>query len=154
MIVGDGPQRGRLLQVEREEQLEGVIWAGSKQAEELPPYYCFAGCFVLPSILEPWGLVMNEAMVSGLPVIVSNRCGCACDLVRDGLNGFVFDPTNVAQLGQLMFQMATKSREQRYAMGQTSRTIISGWSPEQWARQVARAVRVAAKRQVQAPDID
>jgi 1,2-diacylglycerol 3-alpha-glucosyltransferase len=145
VLVGDGPLRAALMKVEREEGIEGVVWAGPKLGEELPRFYGFAGCFILPSILEPWGLVVNEAMASGLPVIVSNRCGSAADLVVPGVNGFVFDAADVDQLGALMSQMAAKSREQRHAMGMASRKIIASWSPERWAAQVACAVRVAAR---------
>jgi len=150
VMVGDGPDRSYLLQVARAEQIEGVIWAGSKQADELPLYYAFAGCFILPSSLEPWGLVVNEAMASGLPVIASYRCGCASDLVSDGCNGFVFDPGDVGQLSQLMLQMGSKSLEQRCAMAQASRRMISGWSPENWAIQVASAAHCAAQLQATA----
>ena len=146
VIVGDGPQRHDLLHVEREEGIQGIIWTGSKQADDLPLYYGFAGCFILPSMMEPWGLVVNEALASGLPVIVSQRCGSASDLVQHGRNGFVFDPNDTGQLGELMYRVATASPEQRGAMGHASKEIISAWSPEQWARQVASAVRVAALR--------
>jgi 1,2-diacylglycerol 3-alpha-glucosyltransferase len=146
VIVGEGPQRERLFQVGCEERLHGVVWAGSKRGDELPAYYAFAGCFILPSSLEPWGLVVNEAMASGLPVLVSNRCGSASELVRHGVNGFIFDPADVDEIGNLMSQIASRTGEQRYAMAQASRRLISGWSPEQWAIQIACAARAAARR--------
>src|SRR5208337_5127598 len=75
---------------------------GFKQYEELPAYYGLAGAFVHASTAEQWGLVANEAMASGLPVLVSNRCGCATELVEEGRNGFAFDPENVEQLAGFM----------------------------------------------------
>jgi 1,2-diacylglycerol 3-alpha-glucosyltransferase len=143
VMVGYGPQNDELLRMAREQGVADVVWPGFKDVNELPVYYAFAGCFVLPSSLEPWGLVVNEAMAGGLPVIVSNRCGCATDLVRDGYNGFTFDPARVEQLADCMGKIADSSDDQRAAMGQGSREIISQWTPEAWAGQVAFAVRCA-----------
>jgi len=83
-----------------------IFMPGFKQYSELPEYYARASAFVHASTTEQWGLVVNEAMASGLPVLVSNRCGCARDLVQEGVNGFTFDPANVSQLAELMSRMA------------------------------------------------
>ena len=79
---------------------------GFKQYDELPIYYGLAGAFIHASTTEQWGLVVNEAMAAGLPVIVSERCGCAPDLVENGRNGFTFDPYDVDALTHLMLKMA------------------------------------------------
>jgi glycosyltransferase involved in cell wall biosynthesis len=144
VMVGDGPQRDELRRAAESEGLTGVVWPGYKQFDELPLYYAFAGCFILPSIMEPWGLVVNEAMACGVPVIVSSRCGCAADLVQDARNGFLFEPAESGQLGRLMLSMATLSDERREAMGRASKEIISGWTPEVWASQLASAIQAAA----------
>lgn len=143
VMVGDGPQRAELLDIERAEELSDVIWPGFKQSNELPLYYAFAGCFILPSVLEPWGLVVNEAMASGLPILASRRCGCATDLVVPGENGFTFDPDDVDELAGLMKKIATQLPQQRQAMCDISRKLISRWTPEVWAEQVVSAVRCA-----------
>ena len=72
--------------------------------------------FVHASASEQWGLVVNEAMAAGLPVIVSERCGCAPDLVREGVNGLTFDPCDVAELAGLMERVAAMADWQRAAM--------------------------------------
>ncbi len=72
------------------------ILPGFKPYDELPVYYALANAFVHASTSEQWGLVVNEAIATGLPVIVSNRCGCAPELVNG--NGFTFDPTNEDEL--------------------------------------------------------
>ena len=141
VMVGDGPLREELHQIAQAEGLTDVIWAGFKQSPELPRYYTFASCFILPSVLEPWGLVVNEAMASGLPVLASRRCGCATDLVVDAKNGFTFDPGSVEGLADLMNVMSSIPEGARAAMGGASTEIISRWSPALFAVQVASAAK-------------
>ncbi|MEX2399812.1 MAG: glycosyltransferase, partial [Rhodothermales bacterium] len=86
LFVGDGPLRGML---EAEADPERVHFAGFRNQTELPACYAAADALVLPSDgRETWGLVANEAMACGLPVIVSEAAGCAPDLVREGETGF------------------------------------------------------------------
>jgi glycosyltransferase involved in cell wall biosynthesis len=117
-----------------------VKFAGLKTSSETTPYYAFAKCFILPSTREPWGLVVNEAMASGLPVLVSERCGCAEDLVDPRRNGFLFNPTQDGDLTGRMMYMSTLDQSALDAMGRRSREIIAVYSPEQWASEVARIV--------------
>jgi glycosyltransferase involved in cell wall biosynthesis len=102
------------------------------------PYYAFAGCFLLPSWREPWGLVANEAMSAGLPLIVSNRCGCSDDLMEEGANGYVFDPDQNEQLADLMSTMSGLDTSQRLGMGEKSKEIIARYSLAMWAAEVVR----------------
>jgi len=83
-----------------------VFFPGFRQYDELPRFYAHAGAFVHASTTEQWGLVVNEAIASGLPVLVSDRCGCAADLVEQGVNGYVFDPLNVTELAGLLGAVA------------------------------------------------
>jgi glycosyltransferase involved in cell wall biosynthesis len=101
-----------------------------------------AGAFVHASTTEQWGLVVNEAMASGLPVLVSNRCGCAPDLVEEGRNGFLFDPYDVSGLADAMYSMAAE-RTDRVEMGLASQEIIAQWSPQNFAENLARAAERA-----------
>jgi glycosyltransferase involved in cell wall biosynthesis len=143
-LVGDGPLKPRLLQLRQRLGLgEDLLLPGFKQYPELPEYYGLAGAFILASTVEEtWGLVVNEAMASGLPVLVSERCGCASDLVANGRNGFTFDPFNVSQLAHLMSRIADPQTD-RSAMGAASREIIADWSPEVWARNLQLASQAA-----------
>jgi glycosyltransferase involved in cell wall biosynthesis len=86
--------------------------------------------------------VVNEAMASGLPVLISERCGCAPDLVRDSENGYVFDPDNIEQLTELMYRLSFGSTD-LVAMGQASRARISQWGPERFAEGMYRALQAA-----------
>jgi len=75
---------------------------------------------------------VNEAMASGLPVLVSERCGCAPDLVRPGVNGYTFGPRDVSTLARLMARLA-ENEDRRRAMGEASANLIEAWSPDVFA---------------------
>src|SRR5262249_59830905 len=93
VLLGEGEQRAKLEGLRDALGLRNdVSMPGFKQYDELPAYYGLASAFVHTSTTEQWGLVVNEAMAAGLPVLVSERCGCGPDLVREGVNGFTFDP--------------------------------------------------------------
>jgi 1,2-diacylglycerol 3-alpha-glucosyltransferase len=147
VILGDGE-----LRVEIERRVAGadlagaVIMAGFRQYDELPAFYGLAGAFVHASTAEQWGLVVNEAMAARLPVIVSERCGCAPDLVENGVNGFTFDPFDVAALAGLMQRVAALTDGQRDAMGAAGQRIIAGWGPERFADGLVQAVDAALSR--------
>lgn len=150
VLLGDGEQRKMLETITRDLRLEACVHLpGFRQYEELPVFYGLAGVFVHASVSEPWGLVVNEAMASGLPVMVSNRCGCSRELVREGRNGFTFDPEDVEQLAGLMLRLGRDSC-QITNMGRASVEIIADWGPSRFAD----AVRAAAQRVVGGPRPD
>jgi glycosyltransferase involved in cell wall biosynthesis len=99
---------------------------------------------VLPSRQEPWGLVVNEALAAGLPVIVSNRCGCASDLVANGVNGFVFDVDREEQLTDSLSRVDRWDLEERAFAGRRSEDRISHYSLQNWAEEVLRLVRTVS----------
>ena len=142
VLAGDGPMR---VALEQRAVASGfgaeVRFTGLKNMRELIPIYAAAGCFVLPSTREPWGLVVNEAMAAGLPVLVSQRCGCREDLVLEGENGFSFDPQDGAELTLLLHNVQGLSPEQRARMGARSSEIISGYTPRGFGHAVAAIAR-------------
>ncbi|MEI7809636.1 MAG: glycosyltransferase family 4 protein [Verrucomicrobiota bacterium] len=143
VLLGDGELRPAICsQLQALGLQSSVLLAGAKPYAELPAYYANAGAFIHASTTEQWGLVVNEAMASGLPVLVSNRCGCAQDLVQEGVNGFTFDPYNVEQLAQLMVQVSG-FKFQVSEFGAASARIISNWGPERFAQGLAAAVEKA-----------
>ncbi len=146
VLVGDGPERPRLEQAARD--LDGVVFAGFRQIDALPGFYGHAGAFVHPALKDTWGLVVNEAMAAGLPVLVSERAGCAQDLVLEGENGFLFDPDDTAHLARLMQRMTAQETD-RAAMGRRSQAVIAAWPLERFAEglwQAAQAGRARADR--------
>jgi glycosyltransferase involved in cell wall biosynthesis len=115
--------------------------------EDLPAYYGLAGAFVHASTREPWGVVVNEAMAAGLPVIVSNRCGSAAELVREGRNGFAFEPEDMTRLAELLEKIAHQECD-RASMGRASYDIIQGWTPRMYAESLRVAANVAVSNPV------
>ena len=119
-----------------------VYLPGFRQIAELPKFYARAGIFVHASTSEQWGLVVNEAMAAGLPVLVSQKVGCAQDLVHPGRNGAVFDPENEAELAAWLGKFSDPQFQlERY--GAASREIIQAWSPARFATGMSAAVASA-----------
>lgn len=139
VLVGDGPEGSALRQQAVAKGIAGhVVFAGLKDTREIGPYYAFADWFILPSWLDPWGLVVNEAMAAGLPVLVSDRCGCSDDLVEEGKNGFTFNPAQPDTLLRVLSRTSEITEAQRHSMAQRSKEIISRYSPRLWAEEVVR----------------
>ncbi len=139
VFVGDGVCRGQL-----EEQALGIspgviIFPGFAQREQLPVYYALAEMLVLPTYTDTWGLVVNEAMACGLPVILSQAAGCATDLVTENWNGRMVPPRDVSSLTGVMRNLASQPTLCA-AMGANSRKRISDYSPEAWSLGISRMV--------------
>lgn len=99
VLVGAGPQDDELQVLAAKLGLvEAVLFAGSMDSAALAMEYARASCFVLPSISEPWGLVVNEALSFGCPTVVSDRCGCVPELVEGKSTGLVFEAGNIDDL--------------------------------------------------------
>lgn len=144
VLLGDGELRPELeARLARLRLGDCVQMPGFKQYDELPAYYGGASAFILGSTSETWGLVVNEAMASGLPVLVSNRCGCAPDLVREGENGFTFDPCNVEEMARGMRKVAALPPARLAEMGEASRRIVADWGLERFAAGFKAAVQKA-----------
>lgn len=103
LIVGDGPLRNQLTQMARNST--NILFAGPLFGESLLEEYTNASAFILPSVSEQWGLVVNEALSAGLPVIVSDQVGAAHDLVEKPDTGFVFRYDDAADLARKMKEM-------------------------------------------------
>jgi glycosyltransferase involved in cell wall biosynthesis len=124
LIVGDGEEKaaleGRAL---ASGYREDVRFTGFKNQTELPVYFALCNVFVLPSVHEPWGLVVNEAMAAARPVVVSDDVGCQPDLVHDGVNGRVFPAGDVAALAAALADVLA-DKERARAMGEAGLGII------------------------------
>ncbi|MDO8469660.1 MAG: glycosyltransferase family 4 protein [bacterium] len=130
LFVGDGELRQTLEAYAQDHGLKNVRFAGFKNQSELPECYAVADVFVLPSgIGETWGLVVNEAMCFGLPVVVSDIVGCGSDLVHRNENGFIFRLGNIDELAECIRKLV-ESRERVENFGKRSKEIIAHYSHE------------------------
>ena len=144
VLLGDGPLKPGILATASRLRLNGdLLLPGFQQYDALPAYYGLASAFVHASTVEQWGLVVNEAMSAGLPVLVSDRCGCAADLVRGGVNGFTFDPFDTESLARRMVEISDSCCD-REAMGAQSRRIIAEWAPSRFGAALAQAIECSA----------
>ena len=143
VLLGDGPEKPGLVKLIDELKIGAAVHLpGFKAIAELPIYYGLAGAFVHASTTEQWGLVVNEAMAAALPVIVSRTCGCAPDLVIDGVTGLTFEPYDEAALTQAMQAVAAPQFD-RAAMGRAARARIAEWGPARFAANFWRAAEAA-----------
>ncbi|MBK9123567.1 MAG: glycosyltransferase family 4 protein [Chloroflexi bacterium] len=128
LIVGGGRDEQKYREYAKTYSLP-VVFAGFQQQEDLPKFYAAADIFVLPTHSDPWGLVINEAMACGLPIIASSAAGAVQDMVHAGENGYVHEPQDVVELARHLNTLMC-SPEQRERMGKRSREIIRSFTPE------------------------
>ncbi|GEO03930.1 hexosyltransferase [Adhaeribacter aerolatus] len=144
-LLGDGPLKPELLQLTEELGLrDKVHFEGFKQYDELPIYFGLARTFIHASTTEQWGLVVNEAMASGLPVVISERCNCVPELVHTGRNGYVIDPNNQPELTRIMTSLSN-GQDNPEVMGQESRKIVTTLHADAFGRGLRDAAQVAHK---------
>ncbi len=142
VFVGDGPSRAA-LEGEARSLTGGVVkFVGFAQREQLATYYALAEMLVLPTYTDTWGLVVNEAMACGLPVILSQSAGCAADLVTENWNGKITPARNVTALAVAM-QNLSSDPESCATMGSNSRTRIAAYSPQEWSAGIVRMIEAS-----------
>ncbi len=144
LIIGEGPLQSKILDYIKRHNLNDVHLLGFVQHHELPKYYSVADIFVLPSLSEPWGLVINEAMASGLPIIATEFVGAAGDLIENGKNGYIVPSGDENALAESISNIISDSKLLR-AMGNYSYKIIKEWNYEKGVRNFIAAVRKAVR---------
>ena len=141
LYVGDGILKKQMEDYVKEKKIENVYFVGFKNQTELPKYYVIADIFVLPSYIgETWGLVVNEAMCFGLPIIVSDMVGCAKDLVKNGENGFIYPALNVEKLSYFLKKLL-EDEKLRKKMGKKSFEIIKKWDYKRSIEGILSAIK-------------
>ena len=149
VLVGDGSERRTL---EDEIGRAGLRYAritGFVNQGEISRYYAACDVLVLPSSHEPWGLVLNEAMCFGVPVIASDAVGAAPDLARVGENGAVYPVGDVGALAQAL-RVILRDPVRRAAMGARSREIVRGYSYDADVQGILDALRSTGVRRAPA----
>src|SRR5439155_2548854 len=144
-FVGDGPLRaeiaadiGRLApRGLAAEALGHVSW------DALPATYAWGDVLLFPTLDDEWGIVVNEAMAAGLPVVGSRYAGAALELVREGETGWLFDPLDTLAFVAVLRRIAATPRDVFHAMGQRARAAIAAYSYDAAYDRLAGAVQQA-----------
>lgn len=139
LVVGSGKEGPALNKRISEEGISDVVFSGFIDYNQLPKYFGLSDVFVLPSSEEVWGLVINEAMACGLPVITTDKVGASVDLVKDGVNGFIIKDKAPLELSDAMRKVIT-DESLKLKMADSSRTIIRNLTMDDTAQGVKRAV--------------
>lgn len=142
-VVGSGEMDEELRELAATLGVDKAVFAGFVNQSELPDVYAASDIFVLAAENEPWGLVVNEVMCAALPVVVSDQLGCAADIVKAGVNGYVVQPDDVTSLADALERLL-KDEPTRKRMGAESRTIISRWNFEECRRGLTAALASVA----------
>jgi glycosyltransferase involved in cell wall biosynthesis len=130
LIVGDGVEHQQLA--EQAKGLKNVRFLGFKDRPDLPQYYAVADVFVIPSEIEPWGMVVAEALACGLPVIATRKVGAAWDLIEDGKNGYIVPENDAAALAVAIDRAC---QADRVPMGASeSRKVVGDWGIDAYVR--------------------
>lgn len=143
VFAGDGPQRADLEAEANEFGLASrVKFLGFTNQTQLPDVYCASDLMVLPSEYEPFGVVVNEAMLCGCPVAVSDRVGAHQDLVEQSENGFVFPARDVSALSAILRDNLAAPEKLRL-LGEAARRRMRSWSPSDNIDAMAEAIERA-----------
>jgi len=131
VITGEGPFKKQLKEKCKKERIKKVIFLGNIERNQMPRIYGIADLVVLPSWSEVWGLVINEAMSCGLPVISTESVGSSRDLIKNGVNGYVVKARDSQALYQAIKKVLSNSKARK--MGDNSRKIISDFTYQKMA---------------------
>jgi len=142
LIAGDGEERKAVEERIAASGSANIRMLGFQNQSELPRLFELCDVFVLPSIHEPWGLIVNEVMNASRAVVVSDQVGCAPDLVRDGMNGFIFPALDIDTLSAVLRRFI-EDPSLAPVMGKQSAAAIAGYSFEQDVQALRRALAFA-----------
>lgn len=130
IILGDGPLSNELKDFAKSIKLNKVVFLGAIAHDKIPQYLFEADAFILPSWSESWGLVVNEAMAASLPVLLSNKINAAGTILKNGINGYSFNPGDVAEMQQKLIDFINLSDSDKEKMAANSLKIIGSLSYE------------------------
>lgn len=144
IIAGDGMKREQYQQYCLTCNIKNVFFVGYKQQEEIIDYFLVSDIFVLPSSNEVWGLVVNEAMACELPIVCSQKAGVTSDLIIDGYNGYVYDPSDVDSLANSLAKLIRDQNLQK-TMAKGAIEKIKKFNIEKYGDDILSAINLAWK---------
>lgn len=140
LLLGDGPEEAALKEMCAEDSIRNVVFAGFHQKSDVPRFYTAADVFVFPTLGDPYGLVVDEAMASTLPIISTSAAGEIAERIEEDVNGFIVEPGSSDALADKMLSLANNP-ELCKRMGKISAEKIAGHTPDQWAKDFEAIVR-------------
>lgn len=148
VILGDGPERGAVEEaISKAGLMRRVHLLGFRGYPDLPAIYGLSEGFVHVSTSEQWGLVINEAAASGVPVVASSACGATASLVEDNVTGFVVEAEHVESIRMGLSQLMDMDVAGRAVMGRAGQARMANWGAERFAFELLEAGRLAATLQ-------
>ena len=145
LFVGEGGLEEDLRRRVQDEEIPDVHFAGFLNRSEIARAYAVADVFVLPSLDEPWGIVVNEAMNFSLPIVASDAVGCAADLVCDGVNGFTVPSDDAGALASAIDRLVADPALRR-RFGERSRTLVQAFNYERASEGIVSACEVSLRQ--------
>ncbi len=145
ICVGAGPMANEVT------SCEGVVSRGFLQPEELARAMAQVSVFVLPSLFEPWGVVVNEAASAGMPMIVSDAVGSHVHLVQSGSNGYIVETGSAESLSEAMLRFHKMDDAALSEMGKASEQLAKQYTPERWAATLRQIASGANSLEKEAP---
>ncbi|PAK49090.1 glycosyltransferase [Priestia megaterium] len=145
LILGDGEEKENLRLLAENLGVNIRITGFISNQKELFKHYYLGDLLVLPSSNEVWGLVVNEAMAAGLPVVVSTECGCVKDLVIENFNGYTFPPKDVITLAKILERILLK--EDKEGLGRNSLELIEEWNFKKSAQNFKHMIEKLGNKQ-------
>jgi len=139
ILIGDGEMRDDLQQLASQTDSDHIRFLGFINQQELPTYYSLCDVFVLPSERENWGLIVNEVMNAGKPIIVSNEVGCAPDLIDDYKNGRIFPTHDINALEACLHWATTLNEPEKEAIQKHALAKIQSWGLQETANGIIKA---------------
>jgi glycosyltransferase involved in cell wall biosynthesis len=136
VIIGDGPEFVNLNELTLHMGLKTIVFLGAVNNSDIPTYFYNSAAFVLPSLSESWGLVVNEAMASGLPILISNKINASNTLLKEGINGFGFEPSNVKNIAEKIISFIDLGIEEKRKMSENSSKIISSMNYQNMGKEL------------------
>jgi glycosyltransferase involved in cell wall biosynthesis len=144
-LVGEGPEAARLAQVPVPENVT-VRWCGELPYEQMAQAYSRARLFVFPTLADEWGLVVNEAMAAGVPVLGSIYSQAVEELIEDGVSGWVFRPNDPESVDDALDRALCVEASQLALMRAAARQTVKGLSPELAADRFVEGLSIAVRR--------
>ena len=153
VIIGDGPLFSDLNKLKNDLNLKNAAFVGTIANNDLPAHFSGADAFILPSLSESWGLVINEAMAGGLPLLSSCNVNANQSLLNEGINGFSFDPLDLISMSDAILRFIGLPVEIKRKMSACSLTMIDSMSYERMGEQLMEGLSDINNKKINKPGL-